>query len=176
MPPAKKSNQSCHWNLKMGPVSPTYCWWKQSCTTWCPECWFYPTIKLFWGIQSGAGFFPSTGWILEFPKYFLSNQSIIGTPLKNNMFVSELENRFVQNPYPCCRFVSLSVLQKGCVATWTHHTPTTGPQIDRNPSWTYRGQPNHNVPKCRLEEQSDRQPEAESIRKCRTRPFHGYGM
>ena len=26
----------------------------------CPKCWFYPSIKTFSGILSGAGFFPST--------------------------------------------------------------------------------------------------------------------
>ena len=51
----------------------------------CPKCWFYPSIKTFSGILSGAGFFPSTvclpGVIIWFQLWF---EVIIICPCKSS--------------------------------------------------------------------------------------------
>ena len=57
------------------------CKWKQVLFFWvillmeknlhhlgCSKCWFYTSIKTFWGIPSAAGFFPSTVWLRIGPK------------------------------------------------------------------------------------------------------------
>ncbi len=47
-----------------------YCWWKKILHHFgCPKCWFYPSIKTFSGIPSGAGLFPSTVLKVMFPLF-----------------------------------------------------------------------------------------------------------